>query len=288
MANKAQVDLNLKLRLEAQLRPKITSYNKELVSEVADLYSKSGNVFDISLLDEQLRQILLNHYQLTARTFDKRLTTRLPQDVEPTERELEEITQALSNFFFFESLRHASLINTTTEEDALEVAEAIESDNDLNRLTLVEKSVLVGAGLSRKLNARTSTILTTETQLAAEAAKSTEAEVLAGLTPTLSGGDNRQTDINKEWVTVGDSRVRDDHVFADSQRVRANDNFVVGGELLRWPGDMSQGASLGNVMNCRCAAVYDDGRIVAERRRRGAQSVTIDTGFSEQLAESFG
>jgi predicted HTH domain antitoxin len=60
----------------------------------------------------------------------------------------------------------------------------------------------------------------------------------------------------KTWVTMGDNRVRDWHVKADGQTVPINEPFVSGGQLLMYPGDMSLGASLENILNCRCSALY--------------------------------
>ena len=53
----------------------------------------------------------------------------------------------------------------------------------------------------------------------------------------------------KQWWTALDERVRDDHNIAHGQIRRLREDFLVGGESLRTPG---QGGSAGNVINCRC------------------------------------
>ena len=58
-----------------------------------------------------------------------------------------------------------------------------------------------------------------------------------------------------EWVAAGDGRVRQDHADANGQRVELGQPFSVGGDLLLFPGDSSQGASAANVVNCRCVSV---------------------------------
>ncbi len=63
----------------------------------------------------------------------------------------------------------------------------------------------------------------------------------------------------KIWVTMGDDLVRTfpfDHDSANGQEQFIDDPFVVSGELLQFPGDWSLGASLGNLINCRCSALY--------------------------------
>ena len=62
------------------------------------------------------------------------------------------------------------------------------------------------------------------------------------------GADNLQ----KEWISGGDARVREAHRIANGQITDMNGLFEVGGELLSHPGD-SRG-SAGNVINCRCVS----------------------------------
>lgn len=52
------------------------------------------------------------------------------------------------------------------------------------------------------------------------------------------------------WLTMHDSHVREAHAVADRQRRPAGSRFLVGGEMLLYPGDPR--GSLDNVLNCRC------------------------------------
>ena len=61
----------------------------------------------------------------------------------------------------------------------------------------------------------------------------------------------------KEWIATHDMRTRTgrfDHLAADGQVVKVDAHFRVSGERLYYPGDVSAGASAGNVINCRCAS----------------------------------
>ena len=61
-----------------------------------------------------------------------------------------------------------------------------------------------------------------------------------------------------EWLTAGDERVRDEefsHVAADGEKVGIDDYFQATGEALLYPGDF--GGSPGNIINCRCIALYN-------------------------------
>lgn len=57
----------------------------------------------------------------------------------------------------------------------------------------------------------------------------------------------------QEWVASVGERTREAHIDADGQIVRVGENFIVGGEPLRHPGDPN--GSAGNVINCRCAVI---------------------------------
>jgi uncharacterized protein with gpF-like domain len=52
-----------------------------------------------------------------------------------------------------------------------------------------------------------------------------------------------------------DEKVRPAHVEANGQIVPFKQPFDVDGQSLMYPGDMSLGASIDNVINCRCVLV---------------------------------
>jgi len=68
--------------------------------------------------------------------------------------------------------------------------------------------------------------------------------------------------LEKEWISTLDDRTRDgidsdfDHLSADGQRTKMDEAYVVSGEELTYPGDITHGASAGNVINCRCTEGY--------------------------------
>ncbi len=57
--------------------------------------------------------------------------------------------------------------------------------------------------------------------------------------------------MSKEWIAGSDARVRPAHREADGQIVKFDEDFLVGGESLAYPGDPR--GSAGNVINCRCS-----------------------------------
>jgi len=270
MASAAQ-DLNDKLKLEAKFRPVLDAYNTVLVRKFTREFGLRDNVLNFSQEDDALAAILLAQYERTGDVFDDRIRGNLPDDVAITDTESAAIAAALATFYPSLAEEHARGINRTTQGDASDAVafareEQIAAASEGNIVTKLEAAAIAGAALHRKLRGRLITTVMTETQAVAEAAKATEAEVLSGMPPSVAGGSPQQKDIDKEWETVGDDKVREEHVAADGQRRKVNEPFDVGGEQLRWPGDAGLGASLGNIINCRCGAGYDEQGIIDNRR----------------------
>lgn len=57
----------------------------------------------------------------------------------------------------------------------------------------------------------------------------------------------------KQWLSVQDGNVRDQHIFADGEIVDMNKHFIQTGESLMYPNDPN--GSPGNTINCRCVSV---------------------------------
>jgi len=284
-AIEARRDLLEKLKLERKLMRELAVFNKKIVRETVVKYGNDGITFDAAELQPELADILENHYNRTSDIFSTQIADELPDDIGITDEEKAVIAGALSAFFMTRSNEQSAIITETNQkniDDSIQfgIQTSQETEGGLSRQ---EQAMVAGAALSRKLKGREGGIAVTETQTAAETSKGTEAEVLAGRQPSIAAGSPVASGVDKEWVTVGDEKVRAAHVNADSQTVDVSKPFQVGGELLRWPGDTSLGASAGNIVNCRCASVYDTAAIFAVRRRRGAEATEV-IGPAEPLA----
>lgn len=65
----------------------------------------------------------------------------------------------------------------------------------------------------------------------------------------------------KYWITSSDERVRRgergfNHAVMHEVSVPMSEPFIVGGERLEHPGDGNNGASIGNLANCRCRLAF--------------------------------
>ncbi len=258
MGNNAVEDTAKKRKLEEQLRPDIIRYNNKVIRRFIQEMATTGNIFDLSVMELELEDILLIHYNRTAEVFSDNF------GIEKTEGEDDNIALALFIFFREEATRNSNLINKTTTNNML-TANAVAGEDPL----VIEshdkrtRAIVAGRNLERILVGRISNILTSETQLGAESAKLTEAQVLAGVNPSVTGGSSMATGAKKRWVTVGDDKVREAHIAADGQLQDINRAFNVGGERLMVPRDRSLGATAANYSACRCSAEY----IVADLRR---------------------
>jgi len=146
------------------------------------------------------------------------------------------------------------------------------TNKDLNRSVrdIIVAAALVGIVLSDEEVAkmgkkkfdelsrgRLDTISMTQTQQAAEGAKNSEMQTLVRNTAIFVAANvNLGRDkIQKTWKTVRDNRVRRAHMAAESQTVEFNTPYIVGRQRLMYPGDTSLGASLDNIINCRCSSI---------------------------------
>jgi len=265
-------DLSDKLTLEARFLADLGRFDNDTVRGFTRALGFSGlTAPDLSGRSAGMRDLLREQYATVGNIFSNRIRPELPEDVPSTNVEGTKILSALAAFYLELSVFEAEAITETTQDDAARALDfarneqqlAAESGQVVSRLEL---AVIAGASLASRLRGRAGSRATTEVQIIAEAAKATEAEVLVGLPPSVSGGSAQRRGIHKEWISVGDSRVRPAHLTADGQQRPMNEPFEVDGQQLRWPGDRSLGASLKNIINCRCGAGYDTQGIIDMRR----------------------
>lgn len=93
---------------------------------------------------------------------------------------------------------------------------------------------------------------------------------------------------SKQWLATGDNRTRPTHRDADGQQVATNDYFVVGVDLLQFPGDPSGSAA--EIIMCRCTLAYSDdglapdGSLPGLGAETGLDPISQDGGGGADLA----
>lgn len=257
----AEDDLKDKLALEEVLYKKINKVNRDMARETARLYGLTGNTLDAATFKEEIEKILTKHYGSVSSVFSKRVSPLLDEDAGITDKEKTAIAAALFLYFIARSGDQSTIITDTNQrqiDEAIGRAKLAADADMAQGITSTQMGVAAVAGvmLYRNLTARTGLIASFETQNIAETAKRTEIEVLLGQEPSIANGIPSQViNITKRWDSMGDSLVRAAHAAADGQVVDFNEPFIVGGERLMRPSDTSLGASMGNVINCRCSSI---------------------------------
>lgn len=261
-------DLATKLRLEAVLRPKVKRLFQKMVNAHGRSVATTGLPLNAQAFKQQWQALLFEHYERAQEAFKgsieafqaKAVTDwYLKQLIEivPTSEEL--LGGALLAWNERQAPRQAQFITDTTSKNIAEAMqqarEALLADDEpLDDRTMSRTSSAI---LKRKFESRDDSIVMTETQSSSEAAKEMEAYSLSDLDPkdALFGTAPVAT-TTKVWRNVGDNKVRGLHIIANGQIKKLGAPYEVGGELLRFPGDSSLGATPKNTANCRCSSIY--------------------------------
>lgn len=139
--------------------------------------------------------------------------------------------QLMIRFYENESAERISEVTETTKE---EVRKLLAENVDLTVSELA--TMLESASFNRNRALR---IARTETTTAANQG-------------AMIGGADSDYEVGKGWLKIADKNTRPSHMAMDSQEVIPFDEkFIVGGELLEYPGDIKGSAK--NVIQCRCS-----------------------------------
>lgn len=249
-------DFRLKLLFEQKLAVKMRKIFTDMSQEAKAYYKSKGAILNIDHYDNEIKATLQAHYREVAKKFKKRLRlhiekSRFTFDVKAVEDDIDTYI--------------AMYIRKRANDQTGFIAATNKKELDLAFSKTLISSLITGKFMSQQdiadegaLNfenramGRASTIGLTETQNIAEATKDIEAFQLFN-TDIVAGGVTLKREImTKTWSAILDVRTREAHMEADDQTVMQDDPFIVMGEELMFPGDDSRGASLENIINCRC------------------------------------
>ena len=267
---RAKRNLTLKLALEKTFSRDLVWYFNEIKTDVVSFYTATGLLINADIYQKQTETLLERHYKRVIRNFinegkysyRKSLEAKGIEYKQEQEEEDEKIkaTSVLIALAFVESIvqrRALQLIETTNDNIKDTAAKATKKAKESGTKVHDE----INKGLDRAFKSRYAMIALTETQFMAERSKNIEAAVISrnGNVDPSSINDGVVTgnpDVKKEWAAILDDRTRGGHAMADGQTQNMNDPYIVNGEYLMYPSDTSMGASLGNIINCRCSSLY--------------------------------
>jgi polyhydroxyalkanoate synthesis regulator phasin len=142
-------------------------------------------------------------------------------------------------------------ILATTEKNFEQATKFVDDilDEAQRVVTLEERNSLIMDNLTQRVENRKPGIAETETQNIYQATKQ-EMGVYVSEKAARVG-----QSVDKRWIATLDQKTRPEHVKAHGQKVPQNSLFTVWGEHLMYPGDTGHGASLKNVIRCRCESI---------------------------------
>jgi len=262
-----QYDEN-KLTFERVLSRDLRAFFAALGSDIFASFAAKGLPPDFNTYLEELAAILRKNYRRVGSFFSSHID-RLIKELEPEDRQVEEIEQirderlaieallllSLNEYYARQSRQQATFILNTTTKITRDVRIRVLAESTLEgeNLTEVQISQRIAREVTRRNMNRVPNISEDQVGTIAQVAKQSELDQLLkqlrlsglGLEPI------------KTWVNAGDERVREAHQIANFQERPFNEPFLVAGELLMYPKDTSLGASLSNTIGCRCDSVTE-------------------------------
>jgi len=246
-------DERKKIRLENRFKPKLRTFFRNIADEVQATLGASRRIPDLSFHNRDMAALLREQYRLVTRSFrgesSEELTKSIDHIVQETKQIDEEIDARLIQENNARSERQAAFIMQTTQKQLNQSLQnvAMRAATDNVQLTNEEAARQVRREFIAQNSNRVDTIAMTETQAVAENTKFQEAAIVSTAVGLLTV---------KTWNTILDNFTRPSHVQADQQKRRLGEPFLVQGQLLNRPGDTSLGATVDNVVNCRCSASF--------------------------------
>lgn len=257
----AAEQLAKKLRLEATVRPELNRFFRSVSRLITPVWVASGQAPDLQPFSADLTALLRKHYTRTKRAFIGDTTKSLQrsigkkQDTVPSVL-LETEAELITHINDTAPAQAERILETTQNEfDAIIAAVLVGIAASGKEATPKEEARRITQDFNSRIPSRADTIAAFETQSMAEATKKLEANAIAATGATIAGVAISQLMV-KEWHTILDDKTRESHVIADGQVRNQGEPFTVGGESLQVPSDSSLGASLKNIINCRCAVSF--------------------------------
>jgi hypothetical protein len=266
----AQAQDDIDSAFEKAMQRKLNPLVRNIVSDFETLYSTTGQIVNTDNYKTQLEAILQQTYRKVNNEFsmtyqDDLIDQRAIAKTERRQKRLDKIIEMRNEVepIIVASLLAWSQIQAPQQSEIItntwgriirkriddSIAENILGDNPIDDVTIASKTK---KPLTDELITHNELISMQEVQAPTGNAKFTEADEL---NKSLKSSQIITDRIEKTWQNVG-INVRDAHRAANGQRKELNEPFLVGGELLMYPRDTSLGASLGNIMNCKCKSLY--------------------------------
>ena len=281
--------LAMKLKLEKRFKPKLKKFFRRIGQDIKTVWTATGTIPNLNSFAPRLMTILNDHYRDIAKQFTGIVQESLKSSITITETKQHEEIPGMSDsgdnsealllllvlpvldtindvkndivtFINEHSAQQTGHILRTTQQELQTISARVIIDASVQGevLTQAEIADQIARAFAKSSDSRVNTLAMTETQTPSETMKLIEATALAILVADATGVDEGLAvgTVVKKWNAVIDSVTRSAHLRANGQVVPNNLPFLVGGERLPVPGSSALGASLSNIINCRCVATF--------------------------------
>ena len=266
---KANQEIEMKKALEVLMGIDFALFFEQLARDYEVIYSSTGRIIslDESYLEE-LKSLLKRNYRKVSDVFDNQTRRQIMDTIDFDIYELDEVADNKLKERI--AMAMGAYILTRAENIAPKIAFTIQKEllKQTNNLIIENASAGKAVSNAEVANAvsnsfaewgvnHSKTIAMTEVQDIAETSKYTENSSFSELGENEEEIGLIQQGAEKVWITAGDEKVRSSHSAIDGVVIPADQYFITGmGSSMRYCGDMSLGADLSDVINCRCETIY--------------------------------
>ena len=256
-----QQDFRQKLKLERGMRVDLTRELLELNRQFVTQYTRTGRVLNVLEFHTDFVALFKRHYRRTKRVFGNQIRRNLAEQKSCREtKQLQEDIETAQNLYIAQESNSRSQATLITVDRQLRQSvvfaeqQIIEEQQEeeiplffLLGVPTAAVAAIAGNKFKSLIPAKSSFIASLAIQDGAEEMKLIEAEIMEQRGAIQNS--------NKQWQALLDERTRLSHASADGQVVGLRENFIVQGQSLSRPGDLSHGATMDNIANCRCSSL---------------------------------
>lgn len=230
-------------------RNKVFAEKNRFIRQQAERFDVLAPISDKDFAEhkENMSKIFEKYYKITIKTFSEEVAQNVLRKSHwwHMERKASLWEYLFGKWVSERGATAAQETATTTRSDIRQaIKEAQTSEQDIGRSQIVS-NILKARGLSAF---RADTIARTETGMAASYSSVETAKNISA---------NTGVKIKKRWIPALDDRTRFSHAsMAGSPAIGMEAKFIVNGERLDRPRDPA--GSAGNVINCRCAVIFEE------------------------------
>ena len=237
-----QLDIAEKKQIAIVKRFYKREYNKGIESFIADGQTNFQLLFNDKDLLKIYRDLYTDIGMRFAKWYANNINRFIKKAVDTTD--IDDIWRnAFGAFGSAMGAERVTLVSGTALKTLIEITQRLMRDPEFMTLGAVERGRILRNQFNKYSQWQAERVVRTEATAAANFAQTQAAQ-------TIFPPEQMQ----KEWIASFDDRTRDTHSEADGQIVMANNTFIVGGQLMMFPGDPAGGAA--ECINCRCSVAY--------------------------------